>query len=116
MDLELAPSPSFPSRSWWTWIETTLGTWFACEVMAVADRSLVVLLFSLGAAGGRTLARSGNGSESRPLGCGSALYNRAPAAQWVAAPQHLSGANHDEPTVWCLQQIYRPPAFFRPNG
>jgi hypothetical protein len=45
-----------------------------------------VVAFSVHYAVEETLALSGNGSKWRPLGRGSALYNRAPVSQRAATP------------------------------
>jgi hypothetical protein len=59
-----------------------------------------------------TLALSRNGSKCRPLGREAALYNQVLALQWASGPRGLSGANFGNPTVWCLQWIFRPTALF----
>jgi hypothetical protein len=61
--------------------------------------------FSVHCAAAETLALSGNGSKWRPLGHGSALYNRAPVSQRAVTPRGLSGVIHDDPTVWRPQRI-----------
>jgi hypothetical protein len=62
--------------------------------------------FSMHCTTEETLALSGNGSKWRPLGRGSALYNRGPVSQRATTPRGLSGVNHDDPTVWRPQRIY----------
>jgi hypothetical protein len=66
--------------------------------------------FSVHCAAAETLVLSGNGSKWRPLGRGSALYNRDPALQRAVRPRVLSGAVYSDPTVWHPQRICCPTA------
>jgi hypothetical protein len=66
--------------------------------------------FSVHCAAAETLAPGGNGSKWRPLGHGSALYNRAPVSQRAATPRGLSGAIQGDPMVLRPQRVYCPMA------
>jgi hypothetical protein len=66
--------------------------------------------FSVRCAMAITLDLSGNGSKWRPLGHGSALYNRDLASQCAPVPRGLSGAVIGDLTIWRPQWIYCPTA------